>query len=209
MKQRLIYVTIATIVILASFGELASLIHTVWGFTPFQSTTTAQVPAQIASSQASEAASPQAASSKPTATASATPTGNDFVPTHIQIPAVGIDLPIVSVPLVNGTWEVHTGVANYAEGTSLVNPQTGNVGIYAHDRTNGFSRIMNLRTGDKITLSAQGHQVIYQVVTKTTVDPNKVDVFYPTDKPQLTLITCNGFFSVQRYMVTASLVTFN
>src|SRR5690606_15434142 len=64
-----------------------------------------------------------------------------FIPESISISDINVNLNVVSSPLKNGTWEVFDGVANFAEGTSLVSSQSGNVGLFAHDRSNGFTRI--------------------------------------------------------------------
>ena len=45
------------------------------------------------------------------------------------------------VPLKDGTWEVHEGMANHAKETGLISKTGGNVGIYAHDKKNGFANI--------------------------------------------------------------------
>lgn len=131
---------------------------------------------------------------------------DSFAPERIVIPGVGIDLLVFSVPLKNGTWEVLPHVANYAEGTSLINPTKGNVGIYAHDRLDGFTRIKELLTGSDIIVYGLTQKATYKVITTDVVAPSDVSVFDQTDKPILTLITCDGLFSEKRYMVQAELI---
>jgi LPXTG-site transpeptidase (sortase) family protein len=128
-----------------------------------------------------------------------------FMPLAIQIEDIDLSLKIISSPLVNGTWQVYDGVANFAEGTSIVNTQEGNVGLFAHDRANGFTRIKELDAGDTITLTGSRHQATYEIVTKKILKPSDVQVFNPTTEPTLTLITCDGLFSEKRYMVQAKL----
>lgn len=130
----------------------------------------------------------------------------ELTPELIKIEKVGIDLPIVSVPLKNGTWKVNAGVANYAQETSLINTKSGNVGIYAHDRQKEFANIKNLNTGDIIEIFASGHKIKYRIESQKVLDPENVGVFYPTSDPTLTLVTCDGDFSEQRYVVKAKLV---
>jgi len=131
---------------------------------------------------------------------------NEFKPNRIIIEKVGIDLPVVSVPLVNGTWVVNPQVANYAEGTSLVNSSHGNVGIFAHDRLDGFNKIKQLLTGHDIMIFGNNSRAIYQVTSASVIAPTAVDVFYPTKEPTLTLITCDGILSEKRYMIKAKLI---
>lgn len=139
-----------------------------------------------------------------------------FAPESISIDKVGINLPVVSVPLKNGTWQVNAGVANFAEGTSLINTKTGNVGIFAHDRKIGFTNIKNLTEGDTIYVYGTYKKdagdkgtllrASYSVESWATTAPKDVNVFYPTDDPKLTLLTCDGTFSQARYVLTAKLV---
>jgi LPXTG-site transpeptidase (sortase) family protein len=129
-----------------------------------------------------------------------------FTPERIIIDSTKIDLPVVSVPLKNGTWEVTPHVANYAEGTSLVNKKEGNVGIFAHARLDAFGNLKKVKPGDSIVVYGKSYRAEYTVETITKVAPNAVDVFYPVKEPVITLTTCDGFFDEKRLMVRAKLV---
>jgi LPXTG-site transpeptidase (sortase) family protein len=151
---------------------------------------------------AEEQVTPQAT----TPTHAVTQIEKGFVPTRIVMEQAGIDLQVVSVPLKNGTWEVFPHVANYAEGTGLVNDKTGNVGIYGHDRVDALHNMKQLLTGSDIIVLSNSYRAIYRVQTSTLVDPSDVSVFYPTKEPMLTLITCDGSLSEKRYLIRAKLV---
>lgn len=127
-------------------------------------------------------------------------------PEKIVIEKIKVDLPVVAMPLKDGTWEVQPHVANYAIGTSLINDKSGNVGIYAHARSDAFANIKDLIAGDKIAIYSGEYVAIYQVSSSTTVKPEVVDVFYPTPDPTLTLITCDGVYSEKRYVVVSKLI---
>lgn len=129
-----------------------------------------------------------------------------LIPEKISISKINLSLPIVSVPMKNGTWEVKPGVANYAEGTSLINEKSGNVGLYGHARSQEFLNIKKLVKGDGIILTSGIYQATYEVTKSTVVSPTMVNVFYFTEKPTLTLITCDGYTSEKRYVVTANLL---
>lgn len=129
----------------------------------------------------------------------------EFVPQHITIQRADIDLPIVSVPLENGTWKVNDKVANFAQGTSSVSSTKGNVGIFAHDRMPGFAAIKDLIPGDIIEVYGDRFVAVYKVEQGNVTDPDSVDVFYPTEDPQITLVTCQGNFSEKRYVIRAKL----
>jgi len=126
-----------------------------------------------------------------------------FVPEQIVIESVGINLPVVSVSLEGGTWEVIDGVANYAQETSLVNPKDGNVGIYGHDRDYVFLPVKELKKGDEIFVFAKDYKVVYLVEDSMTLKPEEVDVFYFSETPVLTLVTCDGVFSQRRFIIRA------
>ncbi len=130
------------------------------------------------------------------------------IPTQITIAKADIDLPVVSVKLDQGTWAVTDGVGNYALETSRVSNKSGNVGIFGHDRADAFTRIKVLEIGDSITIKTADNKIATYKVTSTTVsDPTNVETFYPTSNPTLTLVTCDGFFSQQRYIVKAQLTS--
>lgn len=131
----------------------------------------------------------------------------EFVPEHIAIPNAEIDLGVVSVPLENGTWKVNTGVANYAEGTSMVTTLGGNVGIFAHNRKNGFLGIQDIAEGSSIEVYGGNYQATYRVEKTAIANPDQVDVFYPSEDSTLTLVTCDGTFSEKRYILSAKLVS--
>ncbi len=134
-----------------------------------------------------------------------TPVAINGLPNRITIPKIDLDLPVVSVPLINGTWQVNDGVANFAEETSSVNSTTGNVGIFAHDRDDGFRRIKELEVGDEIEVKGTDFRAVYVVSDFKVVSTSRVDVFYPTTSPKLTLVTCEGAFSETRYALRADL----
>jgi LPXTG-site transpeptidase (sortase) family protein len=130
----------------------------------------------------------------------------EFKPERIVVESIKLEEQVISVPLTNGTWMVNNGVANYAEGTSLVNSKTGNVGLFGHAQANAFLPIKDIALGATITLYGEGYKATY-VVTKTdTITPSDVEVFYPTEKPSVTLITCDGPQDIHRYMVRGELV---
>lgn len=129
-----------------------------------------------------------------------------FVPERIVMEAANIDLPVVSQPLKNGTWDVTPKVANFAEGTSLVNEKEGNVGIFGHARPDAFLRIKQLEEGDIIIVYGKTYRGIYSVSSIGKVEPNAVEVFYPETEPTLTLTTCDGRWDEQRYVVKAKLI---
>ncbi len=130
-----------------------------------------------------------------------------LTPQQIKIESVGIDLPIIAVSLEEGTWQVNDNVANYAQGTALINMDNGNIGIYGHDRENVFSQIKKLAVGDKIILFSDNFKATYIITDSFVSEKEDVDVFFETEEPVLTLVTCDGVLSEKRYIVKAKFDT--
>jgi LPXTG-site transpeptidase (sortase) family protein len=205
MITRIVYITIGLAIFAASaiqLGNLAGQLHILSTAAAQNSSATSPVP-----TVSKETVTQASSSAQPQASASAHPDIYTFVPKRITIDTIQMDLAVVSVPLLNGTWAVNDGVANFAEGTSLVNGMSGNVGIYGHDRSNAFTTIKKLMIGDTITIWGDSGQAVYKVSESNIIEPNNVGVFYTTTDPELTLITCNGLFSDKRYMVKAKLIS--
>lgn len=127
------------------------------------------------------------------------------VPTRLVIPVLNMNLPVVEVPLADGTWPVADNVANYAQGTALVNDKTGNVGLFGHDRADAFRPIKHLKPGDVIILHTDTAVAYYRVTDQELTTPGNISVFYQTEAPILTLVTCEGRLSEQRFAVRATL----
>lgn len=126
-------------------------------------------------------------------------------PTRLVIPVLTMDLPVVEVPLADGTWPVVDKVANYAQGTALINDKTGNVGLYGHDRADAFRPIKHLKPGDVIILHTDTAVAYYRFTDQELTTPGNVSVFYQTEAPILTLVTCEGRLSEQRFAIRATL----
>ncbi len=124
-------------------------------------------------------------------------------PTRILIPAVGIDLALEGSMEQDGQWEVSTIGANFALNTAIPNSVSGNTAIFGHDRPGLFRPIHNLKTNDTIHLTTANGVFIYKVTGSTIVEPTDVSVMDQTPASTLTLITCDGWLSQQRYVVTA------
>jgi len=129
------------------------------------------------------------------------------LPQKIKIPSLELELPVIAVPLINGTWEVYDYTANFAQGTALPNGKKGNTGIYGHDRPQAFAALKKLSGGESVVVETKNYLFYYQISEiKKQLRPEEVDIFYPTNKPVLTLLTCNGTFSQHRYALRANLI---
>jgi len=122
---------------------------------------------------------------------------------RIQIPAIGVDAPVVEgddwEPLKQGAGH-HVGSANPGE--------SGNCIISAHNDIFGkiFRDLPDLDLGDKILIHTASQVYRYVVTQKRIIEPTEVSVMYPTSSPVLTLISCYPYgIDTHRVVVIAEL----
>ena len=139
-----------------------------------------------------------------------TPIGLNYVasywPTRVQIANAQIDLPLTGSMEQQGIWEVSEDGANFAINTAIPNDQSGNTVIFGHDRPHLFRNIHNLKPGDEIKVYGADKVYVYTMDGSKIVSPSDISVMQQTKTATLTLITCDGWLSKDRYVVTAKLV---
>ena len=122
---------------------------------------------------------------------------------RIQIPAIGVDAPVVQG---DGWEQLKKGVAQHI-GTA--NPgQTGNLVLSAHNDIFGeiFRYLDKLQPGDEIIVFTNQKQYTYVVDGTRVVEPTAVEVMAPTGSPVVTLISCYPYLvDKQRIVVRANL----
>ncbi len=123
---------------------------------------------------------------------------------RIQIPAIGVDAPVVQG---DGWEQLKKGVGQHL-GTA--NPgQEGNVVLSAHNDIYGeiFRDLDQLRPGDQIILYTHQRAYTYIVTEIHIVEPTDVQWLEPTAQPVATLISCYPYLvDNQRIVVRARLV---
>ena len=106
---------------------------------------------------------------------------------RIQIPAIGVDGPVVEgddwEPLKQGAGH-HVGSANPGE--------SGNCIISAHNDIFGeiFRGLPDIDLGDEVFVHTASQVYRYIVTQKRIIEPTEVSVMYPASSPVLTLISC-------------------
>jgi LPXTG-site transpeptidase (sortase) family protein len=135
----------------------------------------------------------------------------------VEIPSLGVTLPIVGVPLQNGAWNVSwlSKQAGWLQGTAFPS-WSGNSVLTGHVYlANGlpgpFVNLNKLKFGDQIIVHAYGQRYIFEVQINQVVDPNDVSAFKHEDKAWITLVTCKEYDEKtntykQRVVVKAVLV---
>lgn len=161
------------------------------------------------------------AATVPSATASATPsqtaggTRDPRTPIapgyRIQIPRLGIDLPIAEGDIARDIDQQRTpeSYAFHLPGTGI--PGGGsNTYLYAHARQGMFLTLWDARVGDEILLSTPDHRLLRYVVVEIhpKVSPDDVSWVQPTPTERLTLQTSTGPVpSDPRFVVVAAPAT--
>lgn len=122
---------------------------------------------------------------------------------QIQIPAIGVNAPVV---LGDGWEQLKKGIAQHV-GTA--NPgETGNLVVSAHNDIFGeiFKELDRLKPGDEVIVMTQDRSFTYVVTGTQIVEPTRVDLMAPTPEKTITLISCYPYrIDTQRIVVTAIL----
>ncbi len=131
------------------------------------------------------------------------PTPGPEQATHIVIPAIDVDAPVVQG---DGWEELKMGVGHHI---GSANPgERGNMVVSGHNDVFGevFRRLGELEPGDEIIVHAGETPYRYLVREKRRVEPTEVSVMEPTTKATMTLITCYPYLiDTHRLVVIAEL----
>jgi sortase A len=115
------------------------------------------------------------------------PTAGPQQAVRIQIPALGVDAPIVQG---DGWEQLKKGVGQHLGSTDP--GRAGNAVFSAHDDVFGeiFRDLNQLKPGDQVILYTTQQQYVYVVTGSQIVPPTQVEVMNPTSDATVTLITC-------------------
>jgi sortase A len=131
------------------------------------------------------------------------PTPGPEQATRVQIPALGIDAPVVQG---DGWEQLKKGVGQHI-GTA--NPgEKGNLVLSAHNDIFGeiFRELDRLKNGDEVVIYTNQRSYTYVVNQSQIVEPTQVEVMEATSQPTVTLISCYPYLvDNQRIVVTARL----
>jgi sortase A len=126
---------------------------------------------------------------------------------RIQIPAIGVDAPVVQG---DGPEQLKKGVGQNI--TSADPGEAGNVVLSAHNDVYGeiFRHLDKLKPGDEIILHTNQRAYTYVVVNSQVVGPTDVQVMEQTSEPMVTLISCYPYMvDTQRIVVQGRLESGN
>ncbi len=121
---------------------------------------------------------------------------------HVEIPKLGLSVPLVSVPQSEQGWDLTWlwNQAGWLEGTAYPS-WYGNTVITGHAYlSNGlpgpFVDLGTLSWGDEIILYAQGLKYTYQVRIRELVSADDLSILDHKDQDWLTLFTCKEYSEV-------------
>ncbi len=117
----------------------------------------------------------------------------------LEIPSIKLSLPILGIPLQNGTWDLTwlSKQAGWLQGTSYPTLD-GNSVLTAHvylpnGQAGPFIDLGKLAWGQEVAIVTNGLRYIYQVREVGRVNPNDMTVFRHEEKPWITLLTCKEY----------------
>ena len=131
------------------------------------------------------------------------PTAGPQQAVRIQIPAIGVDAPIVQG---DGWEQLKKGVGQHLGSSDP--GRIGNAVLSAHDDVFGeiFRDLNQLKAGDQIILYTTQQQYVYLVTGSQIVPPTQVEVMNPTSDATVTLITCYPYMvDTKRIVVFAKI----
>ena len=134
-------------------------------------------------------------------------TGN---PVRLEIPAVGIDLPIVDGEYDEATdaWTLSTDSVHFATMTSPINNLAGHTLIYGHNNRNLLAPTRDISTGDLLLIYTDNDLVFTYVFDgDEIVDPTDTSILdIDPSSPKITLLTCEGIFYEHRRLMSFEFV---
>jgi sortase A len=125
-------------------------------------------------------------------------------PSRIVIPKITVDAPIVA----GVTWEDLKKGVGHLPGSSYPG-ERGNLYLAAHNDIFGeiFRYLDELEPGDEYFIYGGEQKFTYMVKEKRIIEPNEVEVMWPTTEPVATLQTCYPYLvDTHRLVVISELV---
>lgn len=121
------------------------------------------------------------------------------------IPKIGVRIKIIDS--LNEASALNKGAWRFPYGSSP--DKGGNTSLSAHrfkylpPHSETFYLLDKLEIGDRFTIIWEGKEYNYRVASSKIVSPNAGEVLNPTERPTVTLITCNPVFSIKQRLVVA------
>ena len=122
-------------------------------------------------------------------------------PTAVNIPEIGKNLTVKPAAVHGNTWGMFDDAVAWL--ATSATPGTGNVILYAHDRTNLWRDLYVLKNGDTVQILQAGIWRNYKVTGSKAISPHDIPAILSKNN-QLTMYTCEGSFDQKRRVVYAA-----
>jgi LPXTG-site transpeptidase (sortase) family protein len=139
-------------------------------------------------------------------------------PRHLLIPSIGLVETVLTIPVVNGNWDVsqldtHIGwlsTTGSRPGDALAMAFIGHYTISAA-RKGALADLWHTQLDDQVIYESGGVDYVYAIKSMQTVGPSEVKKLYVNDGRQILLVTCANwdyleFRYTNRLIVQAELV---
>jgi LPXTG-site transpeptidase (sortase) family protein len=184
-----------TLPVLAGLGLILAGVLLVGGFRPEIGLSPTGAPAASATASVAAAAPSSRAAESAGPTATRDPRAPIATGYRIQIPRLGIDLPLAEGDIARDIEQQKTPehFAFHLPGSAIPG-QGSNTYLYAHARTGMFITLWNAQKGDEVFISTPDLKVLKYVIVEThpRVPPDDVSWVQQTAGERLTLQTSTG-----------------
>lgn len=127
----------------------------------------------------------------------------DNLPTHITIPDVSIDIPVIPAKVENNKWDTTDAGASYLT-SSPVPGKEGNSIMYAHNWASLFGHLPQVKPGNTIEVTyADTSTKKFSVAYTLEVSPGDASILQSNEDTRLTIYTCTGFLDSKRFVAVA------
>lgn len=133
-------------------------------------------------------------------------------PKRLVVPSADIDIKVAEGYFYASTnsWTLSEDKAHWANLTVIPNNNSGNTFIYGHNLPQVFSKLSEIKKGDKAYVYTKNdHVFTYEYKKKNTTSPNDLSLFEYEGDPMLTLQTCSGLWYQNRDLLWFELVEVN
>jgi LPXTG-site transpeptidase (sortase) family protein len=140
------------------------------------------------------------------------------IPVRIEIPTIGVDTAIVSPAstdvdvldraLLSGAVHYPDSAELSVDGNMLIFGHSSYLPVVQNKAYQAFNELSELNVGEKIVVHSDTHVHTYTVKQVRLVRAGDAQIVFASDRPMLTLATCNTFGAKQdRWVVTAEWIT--
>ncbi|CAN5720103.1 hypothetical protein BH11PAT2_BH11PAT2_08460 [soil metagenome] len=139
------------------------------------------------------------------------------LPVKIEIPAIKLsvsvsnpdstDVEVLDNALLKGAVRYPTSAKLGEQGNVIIFGHSSYLPIVNNQNFKAFDGIQNLKAGEEISVTSDGHVYVYSVTTVVKASATEDSIPLTVDGSKLTLATCNSFGQKSdRFVVTANLV---